>query len=303
MTDYRLPSTMNLWSDDNASMMDAFMQSDISPFNWQPSSSALTTITTEREREPNSSSKTLNQQPFNQDSLQQRLQAIIEGTRESWTYAIFWQYPVDVSGASLLGWGDGYYKGGEEDKLNKRKTTPTSVAEQEHRKKVLRELNSLISGGVSSTDDVVEEEVTDTEWFFLVSMTQSFINGGGLPGQAFYSSVPVWIAGHDRLAASPCVRAKQAQELGLQTVVCIPLSDGVVELGSTDLIFQSSDLMNKVRVYFNFNNNEIGSWLPSQLNADQGKNDPMLWITDPSLMETKDLTPAILTGFGSDPTC
>ncbi|KAF5194640.1 (+)-pulegone reductase [Thalictrum thalictroides] len=30
-----------------------------------------------------------------------------------------------------------YYKSGEEDKLNKRKTTPTFVAEQEHRKKVL----------------------------------------------------------------------------------------------------------------------------------------------------------------------
>ncbi|KAF5199614.1 Transcription factor myc2 [Thalictrum thalictroides] len=297
MTDYRLP-TMNLWTDDNASMMDAFMaSSDISPFNWPLSSSTSTTTTA---TEPNSS-RTINQsQPFNQDSLQQRLQAIIEGARESWTYAIFWQYSVDVSGASLLGWGDGYYKGGEEDKLNKRKTTPTSAAEQEHRKKVLRELNSLISGAVVTTDDAVEEEVTDTEWFFLVSMTQSFINGGGLPGQAFYSSVPVWMAGHDRLAASVCIRAKQAQELGLQTVVCIPLADGVVELGSTDLIFQSSDLMNKVRVLFNFNNNEIGSWLPSQLNVvDQGENDPMLWITDPSLVENKDSNPTIVTPAAS----
>ncbi|KAF5191677.1 transcription factor MYC2-like [Thalictrum thalictroides] len=224
---------MNLWTDDNWPLS-------------LPTSTKPTSL------------KTLNQsQPFNLDSVQQRLQAIIEGARESWTYAIFWQYSVDISGASLLGWGDGYYKGGEEDTLNKRKATPTSAAEQEHRKRVLRELSSLIPGGVVTTDDAVEE-VTDTEWFFLVSMTQSFINGGGLPGQAFYSSVPVWIAGHDRLAASVCIRAKQALELGLQTVVCIPLTDGVVEFGSTDLIFQSSDLMIKVRVLFNFTNNEIG---------------------------------------------
>jgi transcription factor MYC2 len=33
-----------------------------------------------------------------------------------------------------------------------------------------------------ATDEAVDEEVTDTEWFFLVSMTQSFLNAGGLAG-------------------------------------------------------------------------------------------------------------------------
>ncbi|GMQ00655.1 hypothetical protein CsSME_00047651 [Camellia sinensis var. sinensis] len=51
---------------------------------------------------------------FNQAPLQQLLQALIEGARESWTYAIFWQSSSgDYSGGSLLGWGDGYYKGEE----------------------------------------------------------------------------------------------------------------------------------------------------------------------------------------------
>ncbi|TQD83222.1 hypothetical protein C1H46_031224 [Malus baccata] len=55
------------------------------------------------------------------------------------------------------------------------------TAEQEYRKKILRDLNSLISGvDTSADDDTVDQEVTDTEWFFLVSMTQSFVNGGGL---------------------------------------------------------------------------------------------------------------------------
>ncbi|KAA8522053.1 hypothetical protein F0562_012633 [Nyssa sinensis] len=265
---------MNLWTDDNASMMEAFMNSDLTSF-WPPSSSASTST-------PPDPSKSLNQsQPstslFNQETLQQRLQTLIEGARESWTYAIYWQSSVvDFSGASTLGWGDGYYKG-EEDKGKRKTASSQSAAEQEHRKKVLRELNSLISGSSASADDAVDEEVTDTEWFFLVSMTQSFVNGSGLPGQAF-NSVPIWVTGKERLAGSSCERARQGQVFGLQTMVCIPSASGVVELGSTELIFQNSDLVNKVRVLFNFNN--MGSW---PMATDHGENDPSaLYITDPS---------------------
>ncbi|XP_058086947.1 transcription factor MYC2 [Magnolia sinica] len=291
MTEYRYP-TMNLWTDDNASMMEAFMASDLSSFPWAPSSSASTTAPP-APAAASDPSKSLAAAPpstssfLNQETLQQRLQTLIEGARESWTYAIFWQSSVDVSGASLLGWGDGYYKG-EEDKRKRRSVAPaTSAADQEHRKRVLRELNSLISGVATSIDDAVDEEVTDTEWFFLVSMTQSFINGSGLPGQALFASAPAWVAGGDRLASSSCERARQAQVFGLQTVVCIPSANGVVELGSTDLIFQSSDLMNKVRVLFNFNSLAAGGTWPSQ--ADQGESDPSaLWLSDPSAIEIKD---------------
>ncbi|XP_042512363.1 transcription factor MYC2-like [Macadamia integrifolia] len=287
MTDYRLP-TMNLWTDDNASMMEAFLASDLTGFGgWASSSSASTT--------PNIAdpSRTIAQpQPsmlLSQESLQQRLQTLIENARDSWTYAIFWQSSVDISGASLLGWGDGYYKG-EEVKM-KRKMTPALAAEQENRKKVLRDLNSLISGVPASADDAVavDEEVTDTEWFFLVSMTQSFVDGGGLPGQAFFTSSPIWVTGSERLASSSCERVRQGQVFGLQTMVCIPSANGVVELGSTELIFHNSDLMNKVRVLFNFNNLEMGSWPTAQ--TDQGENDPSsLWLSDPSssVIEIKD---------------
>ncbi|KAM7525424.1 hypothetical protein LguiA_015326 [Lonicera macranthoides] len=275
MTDYRLPTTMNLWTtntDDNASIMDSFMSSDLTSF-WPPPPSASSASTpTQFPPRPLPQS-----QPsfFNQDSLQHRLQALIEGASESWTYAIFWQSSNgDYSTPPLLGWGDGYYKG--EENKGKRKNVITSAAEQEHRKKVLRELNSLISGSHASPDDAVDEEVTDTEWFFLVSMTQSFANGIGLPGQAFLTSNSVWVAGPERLAGSPCERARQAQGFGLQTIVCIPSATGVVELGSSDVIYQSSDLMNKVRVLFNFSGGEMGSMsVPAE-------NDPSaLWLTDP----------------------
>ncbi|PON87401.1 Basic helix-loop-helix transcription factor [Trema orientale] len=315
MTDYRIQPTMNLWTDDNASMMEAFMSSsDLSAF-WAtppsqqpPPSAAAAAAHTHHHSQPQQSSASTSapppphaatQQPqapppvaaFNQETLQQRLQALIEGARESWTYAIFWQSSYDYSGATVLGWGDGYYKGEEDKGRGKSKSSASSVAEQEHRKKVLRELNSLISGSASSTDDAVDEEVTDTEWFFLVSMTQSFVNGGGLPGQAFFNSSSVWVAGTDSLANSTCERARQGQIFGLQTIVCIPSENGVVELGSTELIFQSSDLMNKVRVLFNFSNLEVGSWPLSGGAPDQGENDPSsFWLNDPSstAMEVKD---------------
>ncbi|KAK6119502.1 hypothetical protein DH2020_046752 [Rehmannia glutinosa] len=293
---------MNLWSNhtaaattttatvadgDASSMMDAFMSSasDLASF-WPSSVTAQQPNYASTPAHPPHAdhSKTLSSasppaaggQFFNQETLQQRLLALIEGARECWTYAIFWQSSVvDYGGPSVLGWGDGYYKG--EENKGKRKTA-SSPSEQEHRKKVLRELNSLISGSQATVDDSVDEEVTDTEWFFLISMTQSFVNGSGLPGQALYSSSPVWVTGLDRLAASHCERARQAQGFGLQTLVCIPSSNGVVELGSTELIFQSSDLMNKVRILFNFNGMEAGSG--SWAMAD---NDPAtLWLTDPS---------------------
>lgn len=247
---------MNLWStpdDSNASIMDTFINSDLTSF-WPP---------------PPSTSQPLNS-PFNQETLQHRLQALIEGAHQTWTYAIFWQ-SSDSAAPAVLGWGDGYYKG-EENKI-KRNSTFTSAAEQEHRKKVLRELNSLISGTQAPPDDAVDEEVTDTEWFFLVSMTQTFGTGNGLPGQAFYNSNPVWVAGPERLAESPCERARQAQSFGLQTIVCIPTTNGVVELGATDVIYHSSDLMNKVKMLFNFNG--LNS-LPGPSNQAQSE----IWLAD-----------------------
>lgn len=279
---------MNLWSDDNASVMEAFMTTDLSSL-WQPppQSSATSTSAPAHAAPVDSTRASLSQphQPFpflNQETLQHRLQAIIEGSSEGWTYAIFWHSSYDYAGSAVLGWGDGYYKG-DEDKGKGKLKTATSAAEQEHRKKVLRELNSLISGAAVHADESVDEEVTDTEWFFLVSMTQSFLSGVGLPGQSFLNSSSLWVTGPDRLACSGCERARQAQVFGLQTMVCVPSSNGVVELGSTELIAQNSDLMNRVRVLFNFNQGfDAASWLMNT-NPDQGENDPSsIWITEPT---------------------
>ncbi|WOG90110.1 hypothetical protein DCAR_0209351 [Daucus carota subsp. sativus] len=273
MTDFRHPTSgVNLWSSDDhttSSMMDAFISStDFSPFFPPPTPPPHPIPTTTSS--------------FNQETLQHRLQTVIDTATENWTYAIFWQPDNNAtyapSASSILGWADGYYKGEDKEKA---RANASSADEQAHRKKVLRELNSLISGGqTGSPDEAVDEEVTDTEWFFLVSMTQNFVNGSGLPGQAFVGNSTVWVSGGERLLGCECERARQAQVFGLQTLVCIPSENGVVELGSTEVIYQSLDLMNKVRVLFDFNGGHS-----SFLQQDPGVNesDPSaLWIREPS---------------------
>jgi len=252
---------------------------------------------------------------FSPVTMQQYLKAIMEGSiDEAWTYAIHWQSSSDsITGSSCLSWGDGYYKGCDEDEKGPRKhqpTTPAVQAEQEHRKRVLRELDSLIkeqntnsaptpysreeevsdelwsnlmsvvqsfvdssrvtsqeqehrkhvlhklssllsgySTACSSSKDPAYEDVTDTEWFFLVSMTQSFSTGSGLPGKALLAARPIWIT--TALSDAPCERARQSYAFGLRTMVCVPIGTGVLELGSTKFIFQTTESIPRILSFFN----------------------------------------------------
>ncbi|KAJ8501374.1 hypothetical protein OPV22_011926 [Ensete ventricosum] len=219
---------------------------------------------------------------FNPETLQQRLNGLIEGSRDNWTYAIFWQSSPTgggCGGAAVLSWGDGYYRGCDEDKRKPAGVGASSTAEQEHRKRVLRELNALISD--AGGEDAADEEVSDTEWFFLVSMTQTFAPGAGLPGQVLLSGETVWVAGEDRLAAAPCERARQARAFGLRTMACVPMGSGVVELGSTRDIFQNSEILSKVRLLFGHGGGPATGSLPPP--PEQGSVDPcMLWTSEPS---------------------
>ncbi|GAB2273000.1 hypothetical protein Dimus_007813 [Dionaea muscipula] len=319
---------MNLWSDDNSSLMEPFLHSDFPSFLSVPAwshqatasssssllqtphlpllhQSSLPSLSLPAHHKQQFTQQQLNDfpmasaatpSPMSQDTLHHRLQTLIDEARQSWTYAIFWQYSADVTGQSSLGWGDGYYKG-EENKDKTRANRAMNPIEQEHRKKVIRELNSLIAGPNASPDDAVEDDVTDTEWFYLISMTQVFPAGVDLPGQAYYSPTPIWASGSDGLSNSPFDRARQGSVFGLRTMVVVPTVNGVLELGSTELIFHSPDLLAKARVLFNFHSSggagagggEICSWVPQPPlppQADQGENDPSApWITDPQQPE------------------
>ncbi|GMY34995.1 transcription factor MYC1-like [Fagus crenata] len=165
----------------------------------------------------------------------------------------------DYSGSLILGWANGYYK-------DKYKITTATAVEQKLRKEALNNLDSMICGFNVYTlgDDIfLSQDVPDTEWFFILSMFYSFVKGGGLPSHAFFHSSPVWVAGADRLAGLPCDRTRWGQSLGLQTMVCIPWANGVVELGSTELIFHGLhelDLIKQVRDLFKFSSTKMSLW-------------------------------------------
>ncbi|XP_047329187.1 transcription factor MYC1-like [Impatiens glandulifera] len=254
---------MNLWADidNSSSFTDSFANSDLISSYWPPPPS---------EAAPSSI----------QETLQQRLQILIEGNNwETWTYAIFWQASPEAGNGSKLVWGDGFYKGEEDKDKRKAGVSLSSQEEQDYRKTVLRELSSIISGTSPSADDddTVDEEVTDTEWFYLTSMTELFPNGFGLPGQAFYNSSPIWVAGDQNLAGFDCNRTKQGYVYGLKTMACIPCSGGVVELGSTDLISQSLDLINKVKSLFN-----PRSWTLPAVNNEENHQSEFYLTEEPS---------------------
>ncbi|KAG0589782.1 hypothetical protein M758_1G045200 [Ceratodon purpureus] len=145
----------------------------------------------------------------------------------------------------MLGWGDGYYKGPRDSDLIEPKHTQTAE-HQLQRKKVLRELQAL----VSCPDDDGTEDVSDTEWFYLVSMAHSFAQGVGTPGLALKSRQHVWLEEADKASNQVCTRANLAKMAGIQTILCVPTMNGVVELGSTDLIRERWEVVEHVRMVF-----------------------------------------------------
>lgn len=172
-----------------------------------------------------SSSSLLSASQHQPASLQQRLQHILENQREWWTYAIFWQTSMDDEGIIFLTWGDGFSQG-------------TAV---------IKEIQGLI---VENYSDNHSNIATDAESFYLNSLAKSFPLGYGVPGKAFSTGSIFWLSGDNQLGIQNCERAKEAQSHGMQTMVCIPTSNGVVELGSNVIITQNWSLVQQIKCLF-----------------------------------------------------
>lgn len=185
-----------------------------------------------------------------ENPLQQRLLSLVETSSEKWTYAIFWQLTDSNDGQQRLEWGDGYFNPKEEDRSPK---AAVSQANQQRRRKILRDLQALIvqqNLGDASMFDTIDSDVTDIEWFYLVSMLWHFHIGEGTPGLAYASSQYAWISGSNQLRNRSCARAKVAQESGIYTIVCVPTQSGVVEMGSSNVIPESMGCLNFIRQTF-----------------------------------------------------
>ncbi|XP_042480404.1 transcription factor MYC2-like [Macadamia integrifolia] len=174
-------------------------------------------------------------------TLQQRLQVLLQNLPEWWAYAIFWQKSNDDNGRLLLTWGDGHFRGPKETTT----TTTTTTTAYEGRRKVMKGTNNpLLDGWMDESD------VTDVEWFYMVSLTRSFASGDGAPSRAFSSGSPVWLSGSHELRLYDCERAREAQMHGMETLVCIPTSNGVLELGSSDKVMENSGLVQQTKALF-----------------------------------------------------
>ncbi|KAI5589624.1 hypothetical protein BDE02_05G175100 [Populus trichocarpa] len=178
--------------------------------------------------------------------LQTMLQAAVQSVQ--WTYSLFWQMCPQQG---ILVWGDGYYNG----PIKTRKTVqPMEVTTEEaslQRSQQLRELYDSLSIGETNQPArrpcaaLSPEDLTETEWFYLMCVSFSFPPGVGLPGKAYARRRHVWLTGANEIDSKTFSRAILAK-----TVVCIPLLDGVVEFGTTDKVQEDLGLIQHVKTFF-----------------------------------------------------
>ncbi|KAJ1686066.1 hypothetical protein LUZ63_017456 [Rhynchospora breviuscula] len=185
--------------------------------------------------------------------LQQALQSVVQSVQ--WTYSLFWQLCPQQG---ILVWRDGYYNGA----IKTRKTVqPTEVSTEEaalHRSKQLRELYDSLSTSETGGQPVQRrpcaslspEDLTESEWFYLMCISYSFPPGVGLPGKAYARRRHVWLAGANEADSKVFSRAILAKSACIQTVVCIPVMDGVLELGTTDKVEEDIGLVQHTKSFF-----------------------------------------------------
>lgn len=187
------------------------------------------------------------------DPLQRTLQFLVQTRPEWWVYAIFWKAARDHDGRLLLAWGDGHFRGNKDvEKMKKTQTLfqkpgfdQPAETNADYRKRAsfrTAQIQALEMDCFSSDGDV-----TDAEWFYVVSLTRTFATGDGIPGRALSSGNSVWLVGATELQMYDCERTKEAKMHGIQTLVCVPTSNGVLELGSSDLIQENWSLVQQAR--------------------------------------------------------
>ncbi|XP_010278105.1 PREDICTED: basic helix-loop-helix protein A-like isoform X2 [Nelumbo nucifera] len=178
--------------------------------------------------------------------LQQMLKSAVQSVQ--WTYSLFWRICPQQG---ILVWGDGYYNG----QIKTRKTVqPMEVSAEEaslQRSQQLRELYESLSGSETNqparrpSAALSPEDLTETEWFYLMCVSFSFAPGVELPGKAFARRHHVWLSGANEVDSKVFSRSILAK-----TVICIPLMDGVVEFGTTERVQEDLRLVQQVKSFF-----------------------------------------------------
>ncbi|CAI0414496.1 unnamed protein product [Linum tenue] len=171
-----------------------------------------------------------------------------------WSYAVFWSMSTEQPG--VLDWGDGYYNGD----IKTRKTVQTMEIEADElglqRSEQLRELYDFLSDGEANLQSrrpsaaLSPEDLTDTEWYYLVCMSFLFNIGQGLPGRSLAKSQQIWLCNAHCADSKVFTRSLLAKSASIQTVVCFPVLRGVLEIGSTEKVSEDYRLIQHIRSLF-----------------------------------------------------
>ncbi|GLJ22645.1 hypothetical protein SUGI_0426520 [Cryptomeria japonica] len=190
------------------------------------------------------------------DPTSSNIRALLQAAVQSlqWTYSIFWRVSQQ---RGLLVWGDGFYNG--DIKTRKTVQAKENLGQDElcvDRSLQLRDLfESLSCEGGNDVQPVRRlsavalspEDLTDTEWFYLISMSFEFATGNGLPGRAMANGHPLWLCRANEVESKVFSRVLLAKTSGIQTVLCIPVTHGVIEVGVTNLVAEDPSIIEQLK--------------------------------------------------------
>ncbi|XP_057978295.1 transcription factor EGL1-like isoform X2 [Malania oleifera] len=217
-----------------------------------------------------------------------------------WSYAIFWSISSRQPG--VLEWGEGYYNGD----IKTRKTVQAIELNSDQiglqRSEQLRELYESLSASESNPQArrpsaaLSPEDLSDTEWYYLVCMSFVFNVGQGLPGRTLANGRPIWLSNAHLADSKVFGRSLLAK---LQTVACFPFLGGVVELGVTELFSEDLNLIRHIKTTFLEMPYAIVSKNSSSLLGNpMDDNDPLCTEFDCKILDTT-LNPIIECEIGS----
>ncbi|KAF8035605.1 hypothetical protein BT93_C1594 [Corymbia citriodora subsp. variegata] len=178
-------------------------------------------------------------------NLQQYFHCLLQIRPEDWVYSIFWQPSRDDRGRLVLTWGDGQFRGMKD-------LSPNNSTNQ----RVFKELGTPTSTdfNLSSNMDtmLVQNEVSNLERYFIVSITKSYSSEESILGRALCSGTYIWLCGEDELGTYECERVREARMTGIKSIVCIstPYDAGVLELGSTKRLQEDWTLVHLAKSLF-----------------------------------------------------
>ncbi|RYR01149.1 hypothetical protein Ahy_B06g079992 [Arachis hypogaea] len=191
--------------------------------------------------------------------VQSMLQAAVQSLH--WTYTIFWQLSPQQR---VLRWSDGFYNGEIKirrtvEAIEANKSSSNNEEASLQRSNQLRDLYDLLLSDrhgdhVFAVDPpatprpstaLSPEDLSESEWYYLMCVSFSFAPGVGLPGKAYARRQHVWLQGANETDTKTFSRAILAK-----TVVCIPMLDGVVEVGTIDKVKEDINVIKHVKSFF-----------------------------------------------------